>query len=74
MMIRLFQVHFILFKCQFVSIIECVLQNYADVCQFEYNSDKVSQQSTFTFVCENLSDTSGSADCLSAILYLRKMK
>ena len=37
-----------------------VAQNYAEQCVFEHNADRVSQQSTFTFVGENLAATTGS--------------
>ena len=36
-----------------------VAQNYAEQCVFEHNADRVSQQSTFTFVGENLAATTG---------------
>ena len=35
-----------------------VAQNYAEQCIFEHNSDRTSQQSTFTYVGENLAITS----------------
>ena len=34
-----------------------VAQNHAEQCVFEYNADRVSQQSTFTFVGENIAAT-----------------
>ncbi len=45
-----------------------VAQSYADVCNFEHNNDRVSQQSTFTSVGENIFAASGSADYASAVL------
>ena len=35
-----------------------VAQNYAEQCIFEHNTDRTSQQSTFTYVGENLAITS----------------
>ena len=45
-----------------------VAQNYADNCVFEHNSNRVSQQSTFTSVGENLFASSGQANYTSAVL------
>ena len=39
-----------------------VAQNYAEQCIFAHNSDRVSQQSTFSSVGENLFASSGAAD------------
>ena len=45
-----------------------VAQNYADNCVFEHNSNRASQQSTFTSVGENLFAGSGQANYTSAVL------
>ena len=39
-----------------------VAQNYAEQCVFEHNANRVSQQSTFTSVGENLAATTGLAN------------
>ena len=39
-----------------------VAQNYAEQCVFEHNADRVSQQSTFTSVGENLAAMTGLAN------------
>jgi hypothetical protein len=39
-----------------------VAQNYAEQCVFEHNDNRVSQQSTFSSVGENLAATTGSAN------------
>ncbi len=39
-----------------------VAQNYAEECVFEHNSDRVTQQITFTSVGENLAAGTGAAD------------
>ena len=45
-----------------------VAQNYAERCIFAHNSDRDSQQSTFTSVGENLFAVSGAANYTSAVL------
>ena len=39
-----------------------VAQNYAEQCMFEHNADRVSQQSTFSSVGENIAATTASAN------------
>ena len=39
-----------------------VAQDYAEVCVFDHNSDRVSQQEEFSYVGENLAAGSGDAD------------
>ena len=45
-----------------------VAQNHAEQCVFEHNADRVSQQSTFTSVGENLAATTGLANYTSWVM------
>ena len=45
-----------------------VAQNYADKCIFQHNSNRISQQSTFSSVGENLAATSGILDYKAQVL------
>ena len=45
-----------------------VAQNYADKCIFQHNSNRISQQSTFSTVGENLAATNGTVDYETLVL------
>lgn len=44
-----------------------VAQNYAEMCQFEHNTARVANQSTFATVGENLFAGTGSTDYTAAV-------
>ena len=45
-----------------------VAQNYAEQCVFDHNADRVSEQSTFTSVGENLAATTGLANYTGLVM------